>query len=195
MLEAAAVVVVERGVEGLRYQDVSAASGVPVTSLRHYFPTIDGLRHEALTHSIRTELHTLEGVVAEHDDPWVQLCEFIRHALGVDAQERRHSWLLWLEYWRLAAREPEVGPIATEVYEAWYALVERIIQRGVDAGIFACDVPADEAAFQVSAFIDAVGPEIAIAPHDEDTVARAFRRIESATRRLLAVPHEVGRQL
>ena len=45
LLDVAASVVVERGYDGMRYHDLSDASGVPVASLRRYFPTIDGLRH------------------------------------------------------------------------------------------------------------------------------------------------------
>ena len=186
LLDIAADVVVERGYDGMRYQDLSDASGVPVASLRHYFPTIDGLRHEALTRSIRGELAMLEALAEQYDDPWERLSQFIRHAVGVDARSRRHSWLLWLEYWRIAARDAALGPVADEVYDAWYGVVQRIIERGAADGSFALgDLSSEDAAFQVSAFIDGVGPSIAIAPEDDQLAERLLGRVESATRRLL----------
>jgi len=173
----------------MRYQDLSAASGVPVASLRHYFPTIDGLRHEALTHSIRAELAMLEAHADQYDEPWEQLRQFIRHALGVDAAARRFSWLLWLEYWRVSARDPHLGRTAIEVYDAWDGVVQRIIDRGMVDGTFRVgDLTAEEAAFQVSAFIDGVGPSIAIAPEDDELAERLLHRVEAATRRLLGLP-------
>lgn len=186
LLDAAARVVVARGYEGMRYQDLSDATGVPVASLRHYFPTIDGLRHEALTHSIRAELTMLETLAERYDDPTEQLHQFIRHAVGVDARSRRHSWLLWLEYWRIAARDANLGPVAEEVYDSWYDVIGRIIERGAVDGSFRLkDLSAADAAFQVSAFIDAVGPSIAIAPEDDQLAERLLAQVESATRRLL----------
>lgn len=177
---------VERGYDGMRYQDLSDASGVPVASLRHYFPTIDGLRHEALTHSIRAELAMLETLAGQFDEPWEQLCQFVRHAIGVDEHARRHSWLLWLEYWRIAARDASLGPIAEEVYDAWNGVVQRIIERGVVDGSFDLgDLTAADAAFQASAFVDAVGPSIAIAPEDDALAERLLAQVESATRRLV----------
>jgi len=189
LLHVAALVVVERGYDGMRYQDLSAASGVPVASLRHYFPTIDGLRHEALTHSIRAELSMLEAHADQYDEPWEQLRQFIHHAVGVDGVARRFSWLLWLEYWRVSARDPHLGRTATEVYDAWDGVVQQIIERGIVDGTFRVgDLTAEEAAFQVSAFIDGVGPSIAIAPEDDELAERLLHRVEVATRRLLGLP-------
>jgi AcrR family transcriptional regulator len=186
LLDFAARVVVERGYDGMRYQDLSEASGVPVASLRHYFPTIDGLRHEALTHSIRAELAMLEALAEQYDEPWEQLSQFIRHAVGIDAQMRRFSWLLWLEYWRMAARDPALGRIADEVYVAWDDVVQRIIERGVVDGSFTLgELTAGEAAFQVSAFVDGVGPSIALAPDDDELAERLLHQVEIATRRML----------
>jgi AcrR family transcriptional regulator len=37
-----------RGYGATRYSDVAEASGVPVASLQHHFPTLEVLRREAL---------------------------------------------------------------------------------------------------------------------------------------------------
>ena len=168
---------------------------MPIASLRHYFPTVGELRQAAMTHSIRAELVMLEELAEIHDDPWVQLVEFIRHSLGVDAGARRRSWLLWLEYWRMTAREPDGGTLAAEIYGAWDTVMARIIERGVTAGTFTLDMPVSEAAFHIGAFIDGVGPIIAGAADDEAVVARAFHLVESASRRLLSVAPEHGGHL
>jgi len=186
-LERAAAVVVERGYEGLRYQDVSLATGVPVASLRHYFPTIDGLRNEALTQSIQDEMAMLRTATESVDDPWEQLCVFIRHSLGVDERSRRYSWLLWLEYWRSAARDPDLVWMTDQVNTAWAQLVQSIVQAGIRGGRFTIQGSVEDAAFDISAIIDGIGPQLVMDSANEEVAEHGFDRAITAVRRVLGV--------
>lgn len=188
MLDSAAEVVVLRGYDGLRYQDVSLATGVPVASLRHYFPTIDGLRNEALTQSIHDELAMLRGVTEAIEDPWDQLCVFVQHALGVDSHARRYSWLMWIEYWRSAARDPDLVWMNDAANVAWTHLVRSMIERGVRSGRFSLDQSIDDATYEVSVIIDGVGPGLAMDPDNAEVATRAHRRVLRSCCRLLGVP-------
>lgn len=186
-MERAAAVVVERGYEGLRYQDVSLATGVPVASLRHYFPTIDGLRNEALTQSIQDEMAMLKAATESVDDPWEQLCVFIRNSLGVDERSRRYSWLLWLEYWRSAARDPDLVWMTEQVNTSWAQLVQSVVQRGIRAGRFTIQGSVEDAAFDISAIIDGIGPQLVMDSGNEEIAEHGFLRALTAVRRVLGV--------
>jgi AcrR family transcriptional regulator len=182
--------VVERGFDGLRYQDLADASSVPVASLRHYFPTIDGLRREALMHSVRTEMEQLAEHIARFDDPWQQVRELIIHSLGTTAAERRFSWLLWLEYWRNCARDEALARHSDQIDEEWTEMTQRIVDAGVEAGQFVLDQPPHDAAYEVTILIDGVGLAIAIDPEDEELASNRVRHVTRAARRLLGISVE-----
>lgn len=183
----AARVVVERGYDGLRFQDVAVASGVPAASLRHYFPTIGALRHEALMHSVRREMEQLEEQVARHDDPWDQIREIIIFSLGTDAAMRRHSWLLWLEYWRAAARDEVLARHSDVIDAEWTAMTLRAVRAGVAAGSFRLDQPEERAAYEVSILTDGAGLAIAIEPDNDELAAAQIEHVLRAARRMLGV--------
>jgi DNA-binding transcriptional regulator YbjK len=187
LLESAARVVVERGYDGLRYQDLSDASGVPVASLRHYFPTIDGLRREALMHSVRLEMEQLSEHVAQFDDPWQQICELIAQALGTTAAQRRFSWLLWLEYWRNCARDDSLGRHSGQIDIEWTEMTQKIVDAGVASGLFVLDQSSQDAAYEVGILIDGVGYSLAICPDDDELARRCVAQVTRASRRLLGV--------
>jgi AcrR family transcriptional regulator len=70
ILNAASEVMIFRGYGSTRYSDVAEASGVPVASLQHHFPTLASLRREALRNKVRAELNALAEQVALITDPW-----------------------------------------------------------------------------------------------------------------------------
>lgn len=192
LLDAAAEMVLQRGYAGLRYQDVSAASGVPVASLRHYFPTLERLRKDAVRHLVRTELtlmrDRLQGVV----DPWERVLAYVTEAIDLDPDGRRDGWLLWLEYWWAAAHDDELAADAREVHQAWLEMVGETIQLGVDQGIFHVDQPLGEAAREFCAVIDGYGLELVV-DHDEAEALAAIAAVRRAVARMLGVPEDVAR--
>ena len=187
LLESAARVVVERGYDGLRYQDLTDATGVPVASLRHYFPTIDGLRREALMHSVRSEMEQLSQHVARYEDPWNQVCELIVQALGTCASERRFSWLLWLEYWRNCARDDALARHSDQIDVEWTEMTQRIVDAGVAAGECVLDQPAHDAAYEVTLLIDGVGLAIAIDPDNDELARDRVVQVQRSVRRMLGM--------
>lgn len=187
-MEIAANVVVDRGYEGLRYADVSEASGVAVASLRHYFPTIDGLRREALRHQVRAELRHLEVQVGRLEGPWEQLSGFIRHAMGIDEHARRSSWLVWLEYWRIAARDAGMAEDWDSLDAEWTTMIQQVIEAGVSEGRFVLDQSSYDAALEVTALVDGFGPAVAIAAADNAVTERLVAIIERAARRMVGMP-------
>lgn len=177
-----------RGYTGLRYQDVTEESGVAVASLRHYFPTLAELRKEALRHLVRSELGDLESLLGDTDDPWERLRRFAVGAVSLDEADGggRDGWLLWLEYWRAAAHDPELAKDRIAVDKAWDAFARRCIEEGVSRGQFTLDQSAGEAARELHALIDGYGGRLTVesTPKSGRTAEAALER---AVRRMLGM--------
>ena len=51
------------------------------------------------------------------------------------------EWVLWVELWLRAARDPELRPVAARLYERYREWMEELIAAGVEAGEFRTDDP------------------------------------------------------
>lgn len=187
LLDAAAAMLIERGYAGLRFQDVSGASGVPVASLRHYFPSLEVLRNEAVRHKVRIELARMTATLAEVSDPWQRIRLLIENGIDLDPQTRRDGWVLWLEFWRAAAHHDELVPDIRELHHAWLDLVHQALVDGVERGDFRLDQTAREAALEFFAVLDGFG--LAILVDDSEVEAEMLiAAVDRAARRMLGLP-------
>lgn len=177
--------IAERGFDRTRYSDVAAASGVPVTTLQHAFGSLKAMLLESVQKSAASEIAVLRDLSRDtSDSPWERLQEFIRGA--VHHPDEPNSWLLWLELWRLAGREPEMGADAGVIYAHWYDYVEELIVLGVESGEFSgpfIESPRD-AALTVVAMIDGLAISLVIRADGPD-YDRLLERSLAAARQLL----------
>lgn len=187
ILDAASEVLIFRGYEATRYSDVAEASGVPVASLQHHFPTLETLRREALRNKVRAELTSLARQVGEIEGPWERIHHIIVTAVALDPARRRGGWVLWLEYWRAAAHDEELAADSAEVHAMWLDLITRCVADGERAGLFALDSSATEAAMELHGLLDGLGIRLGI-EHPPEEAARAIMLLERAARRMLFRP-------
>lgn len=159
-----------------------------VASLRHYFPTLAALRQEALRHLVRSELTDLQSSLRETEDPWQRLRQFFMSAVSLDqdAGGGRDGWLLWLEYWRAAAHEPDLAKDRVAVDKAWDSYAQDCIEQGVAQGEFHLDQAPEEAARELHALIDGFGGRLTVqgGPKAQRTTEQALER---AVRRMLGM--------
>lgn len=184
LLEAAALAVAARGYDRLRFQDVAATAGVPSASLRHYFPAIEGLRKEAIRFQVMGELENIRLEVESSTDPWARVMGLITFTISLDPDWRRPGWVVWLEYWRACAHDPELAQESHEYLAAWITLIRECIEAGLESGDFTLDCSPQEAASELMCLIDGHAPRLAIEHTDEDAAA-ALARVERGARRLL----------
>ena len=105
LLIGAAAVIAERGADATRFVDVSAACGVPVSSLQYYFGSREDLLVAAFRHASDTELAQLRAELPGIVDPWDRLVRIVDAALGGFADGAGESGRLWVESWRFALRD------------------------------------------------------------------------------------------
>ncbi len=184
MLDAASEVMIFRGYEATRYSDVADVSGVPVASLQHHFPTLDVLRREALRNKVRAELTTLAEQVMLIGDPWERVYHIIVTSVSLDPARRRGGWVLWVEYWRAAAHDPELAEDSRETNALWLNLITECIADGVESGQFTPDGTAHDVAVELHSMLDGLGLHFAI-EHPAEDAAEAIRLLERAAKRML----------
>ena len=167
-----------RGYESLRFTDVAQASGVGVSSLQYSFRTRDDLVTEVLRAAVRDELERLTERAAAESDPWRRVRVLITEQIGTDDAERREAWLLWLEFWRAAVRDPSLQADYAVLAQRWRDLMEETVRRGVDQGVFTIDGAPPDVAAALVALIDGVLVQVEVG----DPAMSAHRGITIAQR-------------
>lgn len=162
-LLAARTVIARRGFDRTRYADVGEAAGVPVTTLQHAFGSLQAMLLESVATAASSEIAILRELSRDtHLSPWQRIKEFIAGA--VHPPNDPDSWLVWLEFWRLAGRDAEIGEQAGEVYEQWWAYIAEIVELGRADGSFTSPLVANprEAAMSIVAVIDGIAAALVL---------------------------------
>ena len=91
--------------------------------------------------------------------------------------EPHDSWLLWLDFWALAARNPEVSSLRQQADERWRDLIGSLVVSGQEAGEFRAVDPGGFAIL-LSALLDGMAIQIAL----EDPVVGPERAFDLSMR-------------
>jgi AcrR family transcriptional regulator len=162
MLQAAIEVIIERGYPDTRVTDVAERAGTSPALVIYYFKTRDQLLTEALRYSedawyeagirrmakISTSAGRLEEIIA-------MTC------LPEEDDQAAGSWLLWLDLWAQAARNPGVAAVRQKFDERWQDTIKMLVLSGQEAGEFAT-VDADDFAVTLSVLLDGFAIQIAL---------------------------------
>ncbi|GII53251.1 hypothetical protein Pth03_16400 [Planotetraspora thailandica] len=122
----------ERGYENTRFADVSAASGVAISTLQNYFGSREDMVIEAMGLSVEREVAALEAVAAAERDPWERLVAMIDRSLDNPDHVRR----MLVEFWRAAMRDDELHKYSAEVQKRYRAPFLTAIREGGEQGEF-----------------------------------------------------------
>jgi BetI-type transcriptional repressor, C-terminal len=91
--------------------------------------------------------------------------------------EPRDSWLLWLDFWALAARNSQVAGLRQKADERWRDLIGSLVISGQAAGEFRA-VDPDSFAILLSGLLDGLAIQIAL----EDPVVGPERAFDLSMR-------------
>lgn len=130
ILERAARVALEAGLERITLREIADQLGVRPGLIGHYFPAVDELVSEAFALAVSGERNRL--FVAE-GTPWERLREF---ALRVEGQEARALGRLWLNARHLARFQPGLAAAIAQQEELDEDRLSALISAGVTAGDF-----------------------------------------------------------
>lgn len=137
ILGAAAELISEEGIDEVRIARVANRARVSTALVHHYFSTREELLGDALL--LAFELAARDRIGSEGprpEDTWtVSLAIAIEQSLPELGPSER-EWVLWVELWLRAAREPELRPVAARLYESYRDWLVNLLEGGVRAGEF-----------------------------------------------------------
>ncbi len=159
-------VLIERGFANTRVADVANRLGVSTSLIHYHFDSKEELLAEAFRHAASQDLAEMEAEIDAAATALGKLDALIQNSVpeGSDDVE----WMLWIDAWGEALRHPELRSISQELDERSLALIERVIEAGLETGEFRCSDPHG-AALRLTALID--GLAVQFAAHD-DVLAR-----------------------
>jgi AcrR family transcriptional regulator len=157
ILEAACDLIAADGIDDVRIARVAMRAGASTALVHHYFSTREELLEQALLHSFdKAGDERFAEADGESLNATAALAEAIEECLPVPGRLER-DWVLWVELWLRAAREPGLRPLAASLYARYHEWLEDVLKRGIKAGEFTA--PADLSALtdRTMALLDGFG--------------------------------------
>jgi AcrR family transcriptional regulator len=136
ILAAAAKVIAEQGLAGVRMAGIAKAAGVSTGLLHYHFDTKERLFAEVLVWSDKRS--SVVDQEARRDDgrrPPERLAAYLDRCLPSD-ERLEQDWLLWQELSSLCLRHPQLEQVGVDLYDHLYDTAESIIDDGVASGDF-----------------------------------------------------------
>jgi AcrR family transcriptional regulator len=178
ILEAACDLIATDGIDEVRIARVANRAGASTALVHHYFSTREELLEQALVHSFeQAGDERFQGPDGAHETATRALARGIEECLPLPGSQER-EWVLWVELWLRAVREPVLRPVAARLYRRYRAWIAGLIRAGVDSGEFRQDLDAEAVADVAMALLDGAGVRALI--HDPAMdVGRARRLVAS----------------
>jgi AcrR family transcriptional regulator len=157
ILEAACDLIAAQGIDDVRIARVATRAGASTALVHHYFSTREELLEEALIHSFERAGEERFGEPSEVEQTATQaLARAIDECLPLPGPQER-EWVLWVELWLRAVREPGLRPVAARLYERYRRWMAALIRAGVQSGEFRSDLGVDAVADVAMALLDGAG--------------------------------------
>jgi AcrR family transcriptional regulator len=159
ILEAACDLIAEEGIDDVRIARVAMRAGASTALVHHYFSTREELLEEALIHSFDQAGDERFAAEPQEESAAGRLARAIGESLPLPGPQER-EWVLWVELWLRAVRDPDLRPVAARLYERYRRWLEGIIRAGVESGEFRSDLDVAGAADRAMALLDGTGVRV-----------------------------------
>lgn len=158
ILEAACELIAADGIDEVRIARVAQRAGASTSLVHHYFSTREELLEQALIHSFEQagDERFNEDAAGGYGSAIDGLAAAIRESLPYPGGQER-EWVLWVELWLRAVREPDLRPVAARMYERYRRWMTDVIAAGVESGEFAADVDVERTVNLAVALLDGAG--------------------------------------
>lgn len=140
ILDAAARVISERGVDRARLADIAEAAGVSLGLVQHYFRR----RSALLIATFERESERIESVwgtvISAEAPPLERLVGYLSLCTPVGSSSAARSfgpgWSFWMQMWSYSYRDPDVRAVVPRVYSSFATPFVSAISEGVQRGEF-----------------------------------------------------------
>jgi AcrR family transcriptional regulator len=168
ILEAAAQVIGERGLCDTRIVDVAKRAGASPGLVIYYFGSKDRVLAEALAYADETFFADAANKLSTLPSARDQLVELVASSCPLgSAPDAVDSWVLWLELWARARRDPEVGEHRARLDQQWRKMLADTVRAGQKAGEFR-KLDPDGFAIRLAALIDGLAIAVVLGDPEVD---------------------------
>ncbi len=169
ILETTCEVVIERGFAATRIADVAKRLGVSSSLIHYHYDSKEQLLAEAFSHYARKDLAELDAEIEAAPNALAQLDRAIQNYVPEGSGDV--EWMLWIDAWGEALRNPLMKKISQELDEQSVELLVRVLNAGVASGEFRCPNPP-ASAIRLTGLID--GLAVQFAAHNDLLTRDAF---------------------
>ena len=157
ILEAACDLIAADGIDEVRIARVATRAGASTALVHHYFSTREELLEQALIHSFERAGEDRFGQAPAREEGATEgLARAIGDCLPLAGTQER-EWVLWVELWLRAVRDPGLRPVAARLYGRYRKWIAGLIRAGVDDGEFRSEVDPEAVADLAMALLDGAG--------------------------------------
>src|SRR5919201_3964157 len=136
ILEAACDLIAAEGIDEVRIARVATRAGASTALVHHYFSTREELLEQALIHSFELAGdERFQKPAGATETATEALARGISQCLPFPGSQER-DWVLWVELWLRAVREPELRPVAARLYSRYREWMADLIRAGIASGEF-----------------------------------------------------------
>ena len=166
ILKAAVQVIAEKGLCDTGIKDVADQAGTSPALVIYYFGKKDVLLAEALSFADERFYAQTAGAVAAMASARDRLVELVRCSCSVgEAEDDFDEWVLWLDLWARAPRDPDVARDRAAMDRRWRTTIGEIVRQGQATGEFS-PLDADAFALRLGALIDGLAIQVVL--HDSE---------------------------
>ena len=161
ILKAAVQVIAGKGLCDTGIKDVADQAGTSPALVIYYFGKKDTLLAEALSYADEQFYAQTADAVAELTSARDRLVELVRSCSVGEAEDDFEEWVLWLDLWARAPRDPDVARDRLAMDRRWRATITEIVREGQAAGEFS-PVDTDAFALRLGALIDGLAIQVVL---------------------------------
>jgi AcrR family transcriptional regulator len=157
ILDAACDLIAAEGIDEVRIARVAQRAGASTALVHHYFSTREELLEQALIHSFEQAGDERFRQSPDGEETATEaLARGLAESLPFPGPQER-EWVLWVELWLRAVREPALRPVAARLYGRYRDWVASLIRAGMKSGEFRAGAEPEALADVAMALLDGAG--------------------------------------
>jgi AcrR family transcriptional regulator len=163
ILQAAVHVIAEQGLCDTGIKEVAERAGTSPALVIYYFGRKDALLGEAQAFAEQRFYGDTASALAELSSARERLVRLVQLscAVGDGPDSFQEEWVLWLDLWARAPRDPGVARDREALDRRWRQTIAGIVRQGQEAGEFA-PVDADDFSLLLAALIDGLAIQVVL---------------------------------
>ena len=176
LVQAAFEVIAQRGLEGLRTREIAARAGMNVAMVHYYFVNKEALIAAVVDYLVEQFLLYQTSPASEGEDtPHHRLRRWFANAQTY-LQDHPKLFIVYQELFLRSRRDSSLLPMLQSLDQRWYANTKRILDDGIQQGIFRATLNVEEVTKMIMALLRGAYLTT-LEPLDFDRAYSAFERL------------------